>query len=304
MRVLIAVDGSEGAFEAIDQITPLLTDDRDEVAFYCSPPHVKLRSSTSRELLDAAQESFANSIFAEANKRLRTKRKKEAATILGHQDPRHGVLIAAQQWKADLIVVGARGLNTFQRLLLGSVSRAVVHNSDIPVWVARPRKDSSKSFSRVLLACESPATAARPTRVLTHFHWPQHAAFAVVTIIPSIFAGHVPDWLQRQARGPDVEAIVQRWAREHDAEMQDNAANMKSFLESLPAPLSSAEIVVIEGEPTPAILSATSSGRHDLVVIGTRRKWSTGTAILGRVSEAVLNHADCSVLVVPHPEAP
>jgi len=115
MRVLIAVDGSEGAFEAIDQIAPLLTDDRDEVAFYCSPPHVKLRSSTSRELLDAAQESFANSIFAEANKRLRTKRKKEAATILGHQDPRHGVLIAAQQWKADLIVVGARGLNTFQR---------------------------------------------------------------------------------------------------------------------------------------------------------------------------------------------
>ena len=45
MRVLIAVDGSEGAFEAIDQVAPLLTDDRDEVAFYCSPPDVKLRQA-------------------------------------------------------------------------------------------------------------------------------------------------------------------------------------------------------------------------------------------------------------------
>ena len=115
-----------------------------------------------------------------------------------------------------------------------------------------------------------------------------------MSILPTIFAGHVPDWLQQQARSPDVEAIVQKWAREHDAEMQDNANKMKAFLESLPAPLSSAEIVVTEGEPTAAILTASNSGRHELVVIGTRRKWSTGSAILGRVSEAVLNHAECS----------
>jgi nucleotide-binding universal stress UspA family protein len=38
---------------------------------------------------------------------------------------------------ADLVVVGSRGLNPIQRLLLGSVSSKVVHRAECDVLVVR-----------------------------------------------------------------------------------------------------------------------------------------------------------------------
>jgi nucleotide-binding universal stress UspA family protein len=305
MRVLLAVDGSDGSFEAIDQVAPLLRSDRDEVALYSHPPQVQVRiKNVARDVLEGAEESFANLIFAKARKRLGNQFEEKAHTILGHQDARRGVVVAAQQWSADLIVVGARGLNAFERLLLGSVSRAVVHASTIPVWVARPRGSGSGRGWKVLLASESPATARRPATLLEQFAWPQNTEFTVMTVLASIFAGRVPDWLQQQARSPDVESIVQRWASEHDAEMRDNVAKVKELVESLRPPLSTARPLVTEGEPTASILATAARDKHDLIVVGSHQNRSTGGVILGSVSEAVLNSAGCSVLLVPHLEAP
>ncbi len=49
--------------------------------------------------------------------------------------PAHAVLEAAKD--ADLVVVGARGLGGVKELLLGSVSKHVVHESPVPVVVVR-----------------------------------------------------------------------------------------------------------------------------------------------------------------------
>ncbi|MBX5483279.1 MAG: universal stress protein [Myxococcaceae bacterium] len=47
------------------------------------------------------------------------------------------VVHAAEERKADLIVVGSRGLGTVKRVLLGSVADRVVHLSHVPVLVVR-----------------------------------------------------------------------------------------------------------------------------------------------------------------------
>lgn len=303
MHVLIATDGSEGSFEATSQVGAVLRKDHDRVTFFCHPPNVRAQSGrVSSELLSDTQRLLATTIVEQAKSRLPSDIRDNTELIVGHQDARNGILVAAKQTGAELIVLGARGLGPFKRLLLGSVSRSVVHAAEVPVWVARPRT-SSETARRVLLASKSPEEARHATDLLAKFGWPRETQFAVLTVLYSVFAGRVPDWLVQNARSPDVEDLVRHWVREHDAEIRTNQERLAAFVSGLAPPLNSAKSLVAEGDLADKILSTAAEQKSDLIVVGTR-KWTMGTAILGSVTEAVLNHAPCSVIVVPHLEAP
>ena len=60
----------------------------------------------------------------------------EHAVELGH--PAETICDWGAKHDVDLIVVGARGLGTARRLLLGSVSQQVVQNAACPVLIWRP----------------------------------------------------------------------------------------------------------------------------------------------------------------------
>jgi nucleotide-binding universal stress UspA family protein len=305
MRVLAAVDGSPGSFDAVSQVAQLLTPGKDEVSLYCSPPEVRLQSgAASGELLVRARKALADAIFDEARKRLGAGLQNEAHMLLGTQDPRQGIVVAAEQWAAHLIVVGARGLGTLERLLLGSVSRAVVHAAKIPVWVARSKSATVAKGLRILLACENAEMGQQTVELLGRFAWPAGTTCHTLTAISSIFAGRVPDWLQQQARSPDVEAMVQNWVREHDALLRGNLASMEQLVKSLPPTIQAARPLTVEGEPATEILAAVAREHVDLVVLGKRRHGPIASFVVGSTSEAVLNHAGCSVLVLPHREEP
>jgi nucleotide-binding universal stress UspA family protein len=301
MKVLIAVDGSAGSFEAVDQIGRVLAAERDEVALYCSPPDVQMRTyRPDPKLLARAQQGFFEAVFDEARKRLPETLEGRVHTIAGTHDPRRGVQLEAEAWSADVVAVGARGLSTLERLLLGSVSRAVVHHSTIPVWVARAKPGGQRRTNNVLVACENPELGRSAVELLGRFTWPAGTSFATLSVVQSIFAGRVPEWLQQQARGPDVEAMVQAWAREHEEELHGCRAQMQELVGSQAPPLDASRCLVGEGEPAREILSAIQKEDIDLVVVGSKHKRTLGSMILGSTSEAVLNHANCSVLVVPH----
>jgi nucleotide-binding universal stress UspA family protein len=304
MKVLFAIDGSAGSFEALEQVGPLLTPERDEVTLYCSPPQVKLASSAvSAELIPAARTSLADAIFEEAAKRLAPPWQSTATRIVGTADARRGIMAAAEQTHADLIVVGARGLNRFERLFLGSVSRAVVHGARVPVWIVRPRPAPSGAH-QILLCCESPKTARGPVELLSKLSWPGGTTCCVLTVISSVFAGHIPHWLEEQARSPDVDEMVRHWVREHEEEVRNGLTELRKCLKDFPGEFAHARPLVLEGEPVEQILAEIGRQHAELVVIGARHGRSTAATVFGSTSEAVLNHAGCSVLVVPHPETP
>ncbi len=305
MKVLFAIDGSAGSFEAVGQVGPLLTPSRDEVTLYCSPPQVKLgASAVSAELVPAARSALADAIFQEAAKHLAPPWQSTAARIVGTADARRGILAAAEQTHADLIVVGARGLNRFERLFLGSVSRAVVHGAQVPVWIARPRPATSPAAHQILLCCENSKTARCPVELLSKLSWPGGTTCCALTVISSVFAGHIPLWLEQQARSPDVDEMVRHWVREHEEEVRNNFTELRNCLKDFPGEFSHARPLVVEGEPVEQILAEIGRQHADLVVVGARHGRSTAATIFGSTSEAVLNHAGCSVLVVPHPETP
>ena len=53
------------------------------------------------------------------------------------EDPRHAVVDAAKELKADLIVIGTHGRKGLKRALLGSVAESVVRNAPCPVLTVR-----------------------------------------------------------------------------------------------------------------------------------------------------------------------
>ncbi|HET7265870.1 MAG TPA: universal stress protein [bacterium] len=52
-------------------------------------------------------------------------------------EPSHEILSAATEAKADMIVMGSRGLGQIGGLILGSVSERVLHGARIPVMIVR-----------------------------------------------------------------------------------------------------------------------------------------------------------------------
>lgn len=60
----------------------------------------------------------------------------EVTVIVGR--PHHVILQVADEWKADMIVMGSHGRAGFSRFLLGSVSLAVVSHAPCGVTIVRP----------------------------------------------------------------------------------------------------------------------------------------------------------------------
>jgi nucleotide-binding universal stress UspA family protein len=306
MRVLFAIDGSAHSFAAVSQVGGLLAPG-SELAFYCSPPEVRLQSSSvGADVVARARQSLAASIHEEARRRLPAALRENVHPIVGTRDPRQGIVAAAEQWFAELIVVGARGLGRLDRMLLGSVSRAVVHTAKVPVWVARSPGAAGEASSprRILLACQSPELARPAAELLAGFRWPAETQCQALTVMFDLFGGRVPDWLQQQARSPDTESMVQVWAREHDEAMRGTTARMQQFVQSLPAGFPACQSVVAEGDAASQVLAVAAREQTDLIVMGVHHKGFFTSAILGSTCEAVLNHAACSVLTVPHRERP
>lgn len=63
----------------------------------------------------------------------------ETSVTLG--EPSHEILAAAARYDSDLIVLGSHGAGTLERVLIGSVTRAVMRGASSPVLVVTPSRD-------------------------------------------------------------------------------------------------------------------------------------------------------------------
>ena len=303
MRVLIAIDGSQGGFEAVKQAAALLSPTQDQIVLYYSPPRMKNGAGTLEEnFRDRAAGALANACFDEAKALLPSALSSITETYVGEDPPARDIPIAAKAWNANLIVVGARGLGPIKRLLLGSVSRAVVHSAEVPVLIVRPRR-LPESPLKVLLACENAQGVARAGQVLQQFTWPAHSQGRLMSVIDPMFAGEIPKWLEERARSADAEAMSRAWVLEHEAELKTKTTEMSDCLTLLPAPFQGQPPLIVEGHPGDRILESAIQEAAELIVVGTRHLGGISRLLLGSTSQAVLAHASCSVLVIPQPEA-
>lgn len=141
-RVLLAVDGSDGAVKAARQLLALRNDLRDGVTLAVQMLNVQrpvpgdaLRFVTGQTLEDYYQER-SEKAFAPVRAVL------DAAGV-AHQDHRRvgnpglSIAEAAQELACDMIVMGTRGLGSNTGALLGSVAQGTLEYAAVPVLLVR-----------------------------------------------------------------------------------------------------------------------------------------------------------------------
>jgi nucleotide-binding universal stress UspA family protein len=146
MRILIGVDGSEYSATAVEEVSQRTWPQGTQIlvvhAFEmpaAPAPEVWAVPPDYYEQLDRAVRTQSDAIIEAAVEKLKSRlgdfAEIKAKAVLG--SPKRVILDEADSFKADLIVVGSHGYPTWERLLLGSVSQAVVSHAKCSVEVVR-----------------------------------------------------------------------------------------------------------------------------------------------------------------------
>ncbi len=143
-RIVVGTDGSDTATEAVRQATELarLSGARLDIVSAFSPiPEQRIREE-ARDAPGDVQYEFTpredvNLILERAMGEAKGAGVEEVQTHAREGDPADAILDAAEEIKADLIVVGNKGMTGARRFLLGSVPNKVSHHAPCSVIIVR-----------------------------------------------------------------------------------------------------------------------------------------------------------------------
>jgi nucleotide-binding universal stress UspA family protein len=204
----------------------------------------------------------------------------EASALL----PVEAITETAKRVRADLIVLGTRGLTGVKHIVLGSVAERTVRVAPCPVLAVK-EGDPGGPLRRIVIATDfsEPGDHARDVGVglakelgadvhLVH-------AFDIPLALVTPYEVAVPDGLIREAR----EAARKKLDRALDA-VRAKGVQASGHLAEVPA--------------APAIADLAKEVKADLIVMGTHGRTGLKHVLLGSVAERTLRLSPCAVLAV------
>jgi nucleotide-binding universal stress UspA family protein len=306
MRVLVGVDGSSNSLATVAFVGRLLSVEHDEIVLaYVAPPLPFLGDELDPGVASRAQGALSSAVFDEAVVRLADEWQSRVEQLELSGSPAAALLRAADEKGAELMAVGFRGTGLFERFLLGSVSRAVVHSARVPVLVVKTTggPDSEKIAGtpdgtfRVLSAYDGSEFGERVAALAAKLTWPDGARGWVVTVVSPMFVHQLPDWLRTVQRDPDVQAMAEAWQKEFDLQLEQAVGSLKKFQTTLPAVFRTTEPIVAQGHPAEQILAMIARQKIDLTIVGSRGHGAVERLLVGGTSARIVNEAPCSVLI-------
>jgi nucleotide-binding universal stress UspA family protein len=284
MKTLLAVDGSDNSYEAVhalkyfaraEQLTLLHTLDVSRPAYPMMPPEVVGEHNTTLEQsvredgerLLARVQSLLPMHAGPSTKHLRIG---SAAEV---------IVWMAKEQKADLIVMGARGLGPVKERLLGSVSHRILTLAPCATLIVN---GPVKAMKQILLPLQGLSDAEAAVRFLQLKPFHDAVEVTLLTVLPSTGT----------PRPGDVAAA----AAAATEKLEEQAAFIEGVAERLRAIGYQAHGVAVVGTPSTMILQQATTLRSDLILMGTRGRQGIARFVLGSVSHDVLHQMPCPVL--------
>jgi len=293
VRILVGSDLSKASDEAVRQGIALTSSASDELGLCHVLPEAQLRTlfpqehSRDMEALLELQPRVAEALLAQAE-RIAGETAPPAEVFIEQGSDYAELVRRAEEWDADLLVIGGHGRSGLGRLFVSSVAEHVVRYAPCSVLVAREGADGAVLVATDLSdpsqsAIEAGAReAARLKRRLVVVHVTETLAARTAPAMALLGANPILET-------PEI-------ARER----RDLASQIISgALERFHA---WGEIEIAEGEPTAEILRLVGELPVGLLVVGVRGRSRGARVMLGSVAANLVENAPCSVLAVRVPE--
>ena len=205
--------------------------------------------------------------------------------------PSRELIHKAEQWGADLIVVGSQGRSALGRLLLGSVSKKVATEARCSVRVVRDVVEKGDDVPpRIIIGVDGSPEAERAIRAVGVRVWPDGTQVRIVTVDDSVSPTSITGIL------PTAAAMIA-------SGNEDSAAKSRTMVEWAAEELRAigleVSIAIEEGNPQRVLAEEARKWEADSIFVGPRRFNSAFERLrLGSVSTALVTNAPCSVEIV------
>ena len=311
MRLLIGYDGSESADAAlVDLRRAGLPREVEALIISVSDGLVNPSSSiadiagsaaTSRRVTSAialAREQAAQALeeakqfAAKAGKRVRSSFpdwEVQTAGLTG--SPSTELINKADEWKADLVVVGSQGRSALGRFILGSVSKKVVTDSHHSVRVTRGTvKQNGDLPQKIMIGVDGSPEAEHAVRAVGRRVWPEGTQVRIIAV----------DDGTSPTRIADIVLAADELIRGCNEGLAVAARTMVEWAESELRVIGLQVSVAIEkGDPQRVLIEEAQKWDGNSIFVGGRKfSGAIERFRLGSVSTALVTKAHCSVEVV------
>lgn len=287
-RIVAAVDFSEPSDAALRRAIAIARDAHAALHLVhayeipsAATPHYGMEIAT--ELLDAVRDAGARRLEKERAAAHANGVVCEAHLRAG--PPASAIVEAAAELRADLIVMGTRGLGGLKHVLLGSTAERTVRTAPCPVLTMKAGAPSDGRFASILVPVDfsehTEAVLAMAIELAKESHGRIHLlhVYELPTMFATAYGVPIP---------PSVWTDIQAAADAQITALGDlvKRAGIPFTQQLATAPVSD------------AIVEAASAQHADLIVMGTRGHGGLEHFLMGSVAERTLRHASCPVLTL------
>src|SRR6185369_17243696 len=101
--------------------------------------------------------------------------------------PAWALIRKADEWKPDLIVMGARGHSVFGgRLILGSISQRVLYEARCSVRIARASENSVDKPVRLVVGVDNSPDSNAAVDAVCNRHWPKGTEVDLLVVVDTV----------------------------------------------------------------------------------------------------------------------
>lgn len=277
--IVVGIDGQPGGEDAIALATALASEDTRLIAVHAFPYEIQASRGSVTGYEEEMREE-ATALLATWVPGSRFERR-----VIADVSPGRALHFVADEVEADVVVVGACHRGRPGRVLLGDVSRAVVHGSRRPVAVApRDFRLDSRPISTIGVGFVDSPEAKAAVDVAVALAKECGADLKLRTVVPP----EVPY--------SDAGAYASDWKSVQTSRRQAAREGLEAVAGTLPVESS---IEAIDGLPGVSLVEM--SAGVDLMVVGSRGWGALKVILLGSCGDRLTHDSRCPVIVVPRP---